>query len=305
MICNFGACVYTAVMKKQYNKKKAPQHISAHDIAKAVSQWPIVIPQDVHTPLATYLTLLMQWNRVMNLVGARHWQDCLHGLLVDSFHLNNFLRDLCQDDTTTTKETSATKTAPPNTHQEGHNEQHPLQNIAQTSKVEPSTIQQAQIWDLGAGAGLPGIPLRMVWHDGEYHLIEVREKRALFLSTVLAQLQSTQSPLPHTHVFRGRVEEFFDQQIAAGKYANIIVSRAFMPWAEVLELVKGVLAVPEKSDTLSVASDTGIATKARVVFLTLESAPTTALTERGWMLEREYSYQVQGQNRYFWSVQRA
>ena len=30
-------------------------------------------------------------------------------------------------------------------------------------------------WDLGAGAGLPGIPLRMLWPDGSYYMVEVRE----------------------------------------------------------------------------------------------------------------------------------
>ena len=49
-------------------------------------------------------------------------------------------------------------------------------------------------WDLGAGAGLPGIPLRMAWTRGAYYMIEVREKRALFISSVLSRLQ-----LPSTH----------------------------------------------------------------------------------------------------------
>ena len=53
-------------------------------------------------------------------------------------------------------------------------------------------------WDLGSGAGLPAIPLRMAWQRGTCWLVEAREKRALFLSTVLARV-----PLPGTHVFRG------------------------------------------------------------------------------------------------------
>lgn len=42
-------------------------------------------------------------------------------------------------------------------------------------------------WDLGSGAGLPAIPLRMAWQRGTCWLVEAREKRALFLSTVLAR----------------------------------------------------------------------------------------------------------------------
>ena len=76
-------------------------------------------------------------------------------------------------------------------------------------------------WDLGAGAGLPGIPLRMAWTRGAYYMIEVREKRALFISSVLSRLQ-----LPSTHIFRGPVEHFFQGQYYK---ADCILSRAFMP----------------------------------------------------------------------------
>ena len=86
-------------------------------------------------------------------------------------------------------------------------------------------------WDLGSGAGLPGLPLRMVWQEGDYWMVEAREKRALFLSTVLAKY-----PLPGTHVFRGRAEAFMAGPPA--RTADLIVSRAFMPWPDVLELVK-------------------------------------------------------------------
>jgi 16S rRNA (guanine527-N7)-methyltransferase len=39
--------------------------------------------------------------------------------------------------------------------------------------------------DLGAGAGLPGLPLRMLRPIGRHVLVEMREKRALFLRAFL------------------------------------------------------------------------------------------------------------------------
>jgi 16S rRNA (guanine527-N7)-methyltransferase len=87
--------------------------------------------------------------------------------------------------------------------------------------------------DLGAGAGLPGIPLRIVWPDGDYHLVEPREKRALFLKVAVASLR-----LARTHVVQGRVEEL-PEDLAP---ADLIVSRAFRPWAEYLEIVRPLLA---------------------------------------------------------------
>lgn len=89
-------------------------------------------------------------------------------------------------------------------------------------------------WDLGAGAGLPGIPLRMVFRRGSYWLVEVREKRALFLSQAVAALE-----LPQTQVYRGRAQDFFEQQ---SRRADLILSRAFMPWQELLPLLEPQLA---------------------------------------------------------------
>lgn len=90
-----------------------------------------------------------------------------------------------------------------------------------------------QCWDLGAGAGLPGIPLRTVWQVGTYTLVEAREKRALFLKTMLAR-----SPLPGTQVFHGRAENF----MGGSRKADLILSRAFMPWQKLLPFVRPHLA---------------------------------------------------------------
>ncbi len=83
--------------------------------------------------------------------------------------------------------------------------------------------------DLGAGAGLPGIPLRMLWHKGEYHLVEIRGKRAVFLRTVLGRLR-----LLDTHLFEGRAED----ALSALTPVDLALSRAFMPWPRFLELVR-------------------------------------------------------------------
>lgn len=90
------------------------------------------------------------------------------------------------------------------------------------------------IWDLGAGAGLPGIPLRLRYAPGDYWLVEARAKRALFLSNVLARLE-----LERTHVFRGRAEDFAGHGRPA---PDLILSQAFMPWPELLPLARPWLA---------------------------------------------------------------
>ena len=64
--------------------------------------------------------------------------------------------------------------------------------------VEP---QPGQTLVLGAGAGLPGIPLRVFWQAGEYYLVEPRQKRALFMEQAVAHMR-----LPRTKVVCARME---------------------------------------------------------------------------------------------------
>lgn len=136
--------------------------------------------------------------------------------------------------------------------------------------------------DLGAGAGLPGIPLRMLWHPGEYHLVEIRGKRAVFLRTVLGRLR-----LPGTHLFEGRAED----ALSALTPVDIALSRAFMPWPRFLELVRPHLG------------GGGLA-------LVMASEPPPELPELpdtagGWRLAAAREYQAPGgreRSRWLWAV---
>ena len=181
--------------------------------------------------LTEYLSLVMKWNKVMNLIGPYSWEEALRTLIMDSLHLARFLDTLSLPD------------AP-------------------------------VCWDFGAGAGLPGIPLRVVWNRGTYHLVEVREKRALFMQQTVARLK-----IANTQVFRGRAEDF----MATHEPADILLSRAFMPWEKLLEFAGG-----------------NIARTGRVVILAIEDVP--ASLPEGWRLEARHDYAVGADTRYFWSL---
>ena len=86
--------------------------------------------------------------------------------------------------------------------------------------------------DLGAGAGLPGIPLRVFWDRGEYVLVEPRQKRAIFMRTVLASMK-----LQRIMVAGCRIENL-DQALLP---ARLVVSRAFCPWRDFLAIAAPLL----------------------------------------------------------------
>lgn len=212
------------------------QEISIESLKGFCEQASCSVPEEAFKPLLSYLLLLLQWNKKMNLVGASTWQTLFTDLIMDSFYLAQFLDTL-------------------------------------------SIADNAEICDLGSGAGLPGIPLRMIWHRGNYSLVEVREKRALFLSFVLSRLE-----LPRTSVFRGRAEDFLMQK----QSVDLVISRAFLPWKKVLQYVEGHLP-----------------TGAVTIFLTHTPAPTPTEIPSGWKNLSEYAYPSGKQIRYFWALSRS
>ena len=140
--------------------------------------------------------------------------------------------------------------------------------------------------DLGAGAGLPGIPLRTIWQDGLYWLVEVREKRAFFMRSALGKLK-----LPGVKVFHGKAENALDQLAEAGHKASadLILSRAFMPWPKLLEFIRPLLRFDD--------THTGTA-----VILANTPPPDKSELPEGWILADIASYPAAGKERFFWSV---
>lgn len=140
--------------------------------------------------------------------------------------------------------------------------------------------------DFGAGAGLPGIPLRSLWQDGDYWLVEVREKRSMFMRSVLGRMK-----LPGTHVYHGKAEDALDRLSDAGQEAtaDLILSRAFMPWPKLLDFIRPML----RSD----GERHGVA-----VILSNDPPPDESELPNGWELGDVASYPAAGGERYFWSL---
>jgi len=212
--------------------------ISLNELNKLCLQLKFKISDDNLLHLKVYLELLVKWNKVMNLVGISKWRAIFSNLIVDSFFLSKH-----------------------------------IQHLQRNSEI----VAEPTVFDLGAGAGIPGIPLRILWQNGNYYMLESMEKRAIFLSTVLEKI-----PLPQTSVFMGRVEDF-----AAEKniMADLIVSRAFMPWEKTLPLIENMLSPNGK-----------------VIFLASEPAPEKLIDN--WQIDSTKLYRIQYKKRYFWIVSR-
>ena len=97
-------------------------------------------------------------------------------------------------------------------------------------RVAPLVRWAAQVYDLGSGAGLPGIVVAIALPRVRMVLVDRRASRAAFLELAVEELA-----LPNARVFAGPVEE-----VAAG--ADACLARAFAPIQRSWEAAERVLA---------------------------------------------------------------
>lgn len=189
--------------------------------------------------LCQYLDLLSVWGSKINLTASQDHIYLMRDLVQDSFFLTRFIED----------------------------------------RFSARGWEEPIICDLGAGAGLPGIPFRIFWQKGSFTLVERRQKRALFLQNACSRLK-----LPKTTVLAGDAKDYLARQ--AQRKQDCILSRAFMPWPDLLSLCH---------DALSAAG---------FLVIMANEAPPEGL-DKGWQLEAELQYKLPHKTRWLWAVRRS
>lgn len=132
----------------------------------------------------------------------------------------------------------------------------------------------ATMFDLGAGAGLPGIPLRLVWKYGTFYLVESRTKRAVFMNQAIVAMN-----LENTFVLNCRVQDVSPELLPA----SLVISRAFMPWPQLLPLAEAMLA-------------------SNGVLVIMSSRDYQGQDLPGFHLMDVMQYQANRKTRYFWAL---
>jgi 16S rRNA G527 N7-methylase RsmG len=96
------------------------------------------------------------------------------------------------------------------------------------------------VFDLGAGSGLPSLPLAILYPQHKFHLLDAQEKRCRFAESAAAKLG-----LSNVTVYHGVVQDFPEKYAAAPK-ADVVVFRAFRKILASLELALHVLSAAPK-----------------------------------------------------------
>ena len=95
-------------------------------------------------------------------------------------------------------------------------EYHILDSLKIASCIDLSGVRRAM--DFGSGAGLPGIPLAVVFPGMEMYCVDSRTKRCAFLSAAVSDI-----PLQNVRVLRSRAESL---PADYNRFFNCIVTRA-------------------------------------------------------------------------------
>lgn len=111
-------------------------------------------------------------------------------------------------------------------------ERHILESLAVLSAWPFS--EKASVLDLGSGAGFPGVPLKIMRPDLVMTLLESRQKKTLFLNTVVREL-----PLANCRVVNARAE---DLAKTSGEKFSIVIARAVADLKTLWEWSKPLLA---------------------------------------------------------------
>jgi 16S rRNA (guanine527-N7)-methyltransferase len=91
-----------------------------------------------------------------------------------------------------------------------------IRHLADSLRAASLIPVDADVLDLGSGAGLPGVPLAIGCPAARFVLVEPRRNRAAFLELVLDDLR-----LPNASVIHGRIESLSDG------CCDVVVARAF------------------------------------------------------------------------------
>jgi len=108
-------------------------------------------------------------------------------------------------------------------------------HIADSIQLIDYIDKSGVVYDLGSGAGFPGLVLKIIEPDLEVHLVESDQKKCAFLQTVSRETKS------QVRIHTCRVEDIVPEEIP-----DVVTARAFASLDKILEYIKPWLTLNPK-----------------------------------------------------------
>lgn len=183
---------------------------AATDLSQLVAPWPglavasaalgVVLDDDALFRFARYRDLLLSWNDRFNLTAIREPEDIERRLFLD-----------------------ALATIPA------------LDGIV--ASLSERTEKAPRLVDIGSGAGVPGLALKIVRPALDVTLVDATAKKVSFLEAVIAELQ-----LPSIRAVHGRAEDLGQDPAFRGQF-DVATARAVASMPVIVEYVVPLLVV--------------------------------------------------------------
>lgn len=165
-------------------------------LRRGLEQLGLSINEKQHSQLVQYLKVLQQWNQTFNLTGIRDLNDMVVHHILDSFAI-----------------------------------QPQVQSHGQEGSDGVFSGVGGACFDIGSGAGVPGIPLAILNPELQWTLIDSNGKKARFLRHV-----ARDAVLHNVTVFQGRIEDLELQPEV--QRPLLVTARALASTSEIVELIR-------------------------------------------------------------------
>ncbi len=208
-------------------------HIYEQRLRNAAQNLNLVLPDRACKHLLQFLSLMGRWNETYNLTAIRNPSDQLTQHVFDSLAVAPYLNSILNDSSCTVD-----PAAPDLTFQsalnaqrvKGLSEHRPVLTVGtepsaqadlslppDLTRARPGSRKTQQIWDVGSGAGLPGLVFAILWPERQITTVDSVGKKIAFQKHVISELGLNNVTAQH-----GRLEVQ-----TALQPPNLIVCRAF------------------------------------------------------------------------------
>jgi 16S rRNA (guanine527-N7)-methyltransferase len=134
-------------------------------------------------------------------------------------------------------------------------------------------VQGSSVIDVGTGAGLPGIPLSILFPQVKFVLLDSNVKKTRFCQQAALELK-----LENVTVVHGRVEAFEPRSLGVEDGFDVVFSRAFAPIERLIPLTQHLCAVD-----------------GRIMAMKSSRAPEELeLLPKSWTLAAQHDFSVPG-----------
>lgn len=197
-------------------------HLNEERLNTALTELSLELTSSKRKSLLRYLVLLNQWNRVYNLSAVRDPEQMLVQHLLDCLAVVSQLEPLAR----AANPKPLSSTCPTGTQPTPPGPTPPGPTPPGATPPGPTPPgPTSHVWDIGSGAGLPGLILAIVWPDRQIHTVDSVGKKIAFQQHVIGDLG-----LRNARAIHSRVE-----QLQALTTPDLIVCRAFTSLARFAE----------------------------------------------------------------------